>query len=301
MQLLTALDSWSHRNGAGRPPNDGNCVEAYSLSWGSAARARSPPPRCRGPPAPLGTRSRRTARAALPLPVGSRSATCSGTLEPTVAGPLRWALPSERDGRAARGAARVPPPAAEPSGPAPGPAPAGCRSRRARPLPTRRAGRHSDYAGPSGQSARPRGPSPATQSGTSLRGASPAEKRALRPISGRQGPSALASRSGRGGPRARARGFPLPLARARGRRERKREERRGEGRGEKLRRRRHHHHHRGRLPAPPSCSAFHRQRQTEAAPASPPPPPRGVGRAGRPGPASDVRGRAERRAGPRAL
>lgn len=138
--------------------------------------------------------------------------------------------------------------------PSPAPAPGGCRSWRARPLPTRRAGRHSGYAGPSGQSARPRGPSPATQSGTSLRGASPAEKRALLPISGRQGPSALASRSARGGSRARARGFPLPLARARGRRERKREERRGEGRGQE------------------------RRGEAAAAAAPPPPPPRPASR-----------------------
>lgn len=52
-----------------------------------------------------------------------------------------------------------------------------------------------------------------------------------------------------------------------------------------------------RLPAPPSTGNA-RQRQR---PLLRPPPPRGVGRAGRPGPASDARGRAERRAGPRAL
>lgn len=186
-----------------------------------------------------------------------------------------------REGRTRRTcAARLPPPAAEPSGPAPPPPlAAAARGGRGRCRHGERDVTAATRGHPANQRA-PGGPSPATQSGTSLRGASPAEKRALLPISGRQGPSALASRSARGGSRARARGFPLPLARARGRRERKREERRGEGRGQerrgegRRRRRRHlHHHHRGRLPAPPSCSAFHRQRQTEAAPASPPPSP----------------------------
>lgn len=88
-------------------------------------------------------------------------------------------------------------------------------------------------------------------------------------------------------PRARARGFPLPLARARGGRVRKREERRGEGR-------------RGggggaEAGFPRRLPPGVRDRGSVRFP------PRGIGGAAPPGPASDARGRAERRAGPRAL
>lgn len=85
-------------------------------------------------------------------------------------------------------------------------------------------------------------------------------------------------------------------ARARGRRERKREERRGEGRRGEARRRwrwRQRRRHRRKFPAPPPTGA--RSRGSARFP------PRGVGGAAPPGPASDARGRAERRAGPRAL
>lgn len=142
------------------------------------------------------------------------------------------------------------------------------------PLPlTRRPGRHSGYAGPPGQSARPRGPArrkarrpnqgPRRACVTGRTPHAVANQRAPRPVRADVGEPTR-------GPRARARGFPLPLARARGRRERKREEWRGEGR-------------RGGAAAPRqvSRSAFHRERETEAAPASLPAAP---GERLRPGP-----------------